>query len=48
MKITEGQIQTVAKGIDETDRRPPVTEKQRVTRQIRDAKKRDKQKKQDS
>jgi hypothetical protein len=48
MKITDEQIQVVAKGIDETDRRPPLDEGARAARQIRDAKKRDKQKKKES
>ena len=42
MKITEEQVQVVAKGIDETDRRPPVSEEARVTQQLKAAKKRDK------
>jgi hypothetical protein len=48
MKITDEQVQVAAKAIHEQDRKPPVSEGARAVRQIRAARKRDKQKKQES
>ncbi len=45
---TEAGIQVGAQGIYEQERRPPVSEERKVSQRVAAAKKRDKQKKQDS